>query len=585
MLPELLDDYVSEENPVRVIDVFVDELDLSALGFACVVPEATGRPGYHAGLLLKIYVYGYINQIASSRRLEREAQRNVEMMWLSQRLAPDFKTIADFRKDNGPAIRATCRQFVALCRKLELFAHALAAIDGSKFKAVNTRDKNFTRASIKRRMEQVEVSITRYLSALETGDRHEGDPTRAKPVRLKENIAALREQMKDFKALEVQVHAAQDQQISLTDPDARAMATSGKGTGMVGYNVQTAVDATHHLIVAHEVTNVGNDRAQLANMAGQAKDAMGVEALEVLADRGYFSGEQILACGPLGVMPILPRPLTSGAKADGRFGKQDFVYIAERDAYRCPAGQLLPHHMTTVEKGMTLHRYWDLASCTTCGLKNQCTTGKERRITRWEHEAVIDAMQERLDRKPDAMRIRRATVEHPFRHPEGLDGRYSLQDEDSRKGQNGDEPSRPGLQSKASDRHHGRQATHDGDPGLNPRRARRSTDQTAVLQRSTRCSPPINPRGQLSRHSRKKNGILTQPRWSADLGWSLRTGHSVQRTTGSFLKRSSDPSVPPRMFVRAPNQWYWVAPSPMAATPFQPHERERQPRAHHPTTR
>jgi transposase len=290
----------------------------------------------------------------------------------------------------------------------------VAAIDGSKFKAVNTRDKNFTRASIKRRMEQVEASIERYLAALETADRQEGELADAKSVRLKEKIALLREQMRNFQALEIEVHAAPDQQISLTDPDARAMATSGKGTGMVGYNVQTAIDTKHHLIVAHEVTNVDHDRGQLANMAGQAKDAMGVEALEVLADRGYFSGEEILACGPLGVTPILPKPLTSGAKADGRFGKQDFIYIAEQDAYRCPAGQLLPHHMSTVEKGMTLRRYWDLASCTTCSLKSRCTTGKERRITRWEHEAVIEAMQERLDRAPKAMRIRRATAEHPF---------------------------------------------------------------------------------------------------------------------------------------------------------------------------
>ncbi|MDI1289973.1 MAG: IS1182 family transposase, partial [bacterium] len=369
LLPEYLDDYVAEENPVRVIDVFVDELDLGALGFAGVVPEVTGRPSYHPGLLLKIYVYGYINQIASSRKLEREAQRNVEMMWLTQRLAPDFKTIADFRKDNGPAIRAACRQFITLCRRLALFTHAVAAIDGSKFKAVNTRDKNFTRASIQRRMEQVEASIARYMAALETADRHDGKMAPTKSVRLTEKIAALREQMKDFQALEVQVQAAPDQQISLTDPDARAMATNGKGTGMVGYNVQTAVDAKYHLIVAHEVTNVGNDRAQLANMGSQARAAMGVESLDVLADRGYFSGEEVLACESLGVIPYVPRPLTSGAKADGRFGKQDFVYIPEQDVYRCPAGNLLPHHMTTVEKGLTLHRYWDRASCQSCPLK------------------------------------------------------------------------------------------------------------------------------------------------------------------------------------------------------------------------
>jgi transposase len=414
LLPEYLDDWVSEENPVRAVDAFIDELDLAALGFEGVEPAATGRPGYHPSLLLKLYVYGYINQIASSRRLEREAQRNVELMWLTGRLAPDFKTIADFRKDNGPGIRATCRRFVELCRRLALFTHAVAAIDGSKFKAVNTRDKNFTRASIKRRMEQVEASIARYLSALETADRQEGELAEAKTVRLNEKIASLREQMRDFQALEVEVHAAPDQQISLTDPDARAMATNGKGTGLVGYNVQVAVDAEHHLIVAHEVTNVGHDRAQLANMAGQAKAAMGSENLEALADRGYFDGEEILACEVLGVTPYMPRPLTSGAKADGRFGKQDFVYLPDEDAYRCPAGQVLPHHMTTVERGLTLHRYWDRASCSACVLKDRCTTGVERRITRWEHEAVIDAMQARLDRKPKAMRIRRATVEHAF---------------------------------------------------------------------------------------------------------------------------------------------------------------------------
>jgi transposase len=413
LLPEYLDDWVSEENPVRAIEAFVDALDLGAMGFEGVTPAATGRPGYHPGLMLKLYVYGYINQIASSRRLEREAGRNVELMWLSGRLTPDFKTIADFRKDNGPAIRAACRQFVELCRRLRLFTHAVAAIDGSRFKAVNTRDKNFTRASIKRRMQQVEDSIAKYLSALETADRQEGELAEAKAGRLTDKIARLREQMRDFQALEKEVHAAPDKQISLTDPDCRAMATNGKGTGLVGYNVQVAVDAEHHLIVAHEVTNVGHDRGQLANMAGQTKAAMGTDGLEVLADRGYFDGEEILACEALGVTPILPKPLTSGAKADGRFGKPDFVYLPDENAYRCPAGERLPWRYTNVEAGLTLHRYWS-SNCAGCALKQQCTPGKERRVTRWEHEAVIEAMQARLDRRPKAMRVRRATVEHAF---------------------------------------------------------------------------------------------------------------------------------------------------------------------------
>ena len=378
LLPEYLDDYVSEENPVRVIDVFVGELDLGVMGFAGVVPEATGRPAYHPSALLKIYVYGYINQIASSRRLERESQRNVEMMWLTGRLAPDFKTIADFRKDNGPAIRATCGRFIDLCRRLDLFGHAVVAIDGSKFKAVNTRDRNFTKAKLKKRMEQVEASIEHYMAALETADRQEGVLAQAKSVRLKDKIAALRDQMRAFKALEPVVQAAPDQQVSLTEPDARSMATSGRGSGMVGYNVQAAVDAQHHLIIAQEVSNVGNDRAQLANMAGQAKAAMGSDTLDVLADRGYFSGEQVLACEPLGVTPYVPKPLTSGAKAEGRFGKQDFVYVADDDVYRCPAGERLTRHSTSVEDRMTLHIYWT-SKCGDCPLKPQCTTGKERR--------------------------------------------------------------------------------------------------------------------------------------------------------------------------------------------------------------
>jgi transposase len=413
LLPEYLDDWVSEENPVRAIDVFVDALDLGALGFEGVEPAATGRPGYHPGLLLKLYVYGYINQVASSRRLEREAGRNVELMWLTGRLAPDFKTIADFRKDNGPAIRAACRQFVGLCRKVGLFTQAVAAIDGSKFKAVNGRDKNFTPAKLKARMEQVETSIDRYLAALETADRQEGELAEAKAGRLKQKIAALRGQMADLQAMEAVIEAAPDRQVSLIDPDARAMATSGKGTGIVGYNVQAAVDAEHHLIVAHEVTNVGHDRYALADMAGQAKAAMGTEGLEVLADRGYFDGEEILACEALGVTPYVPKPLTSNAKADGRFDKQDFVYLPEEDAYRCPAGERLTWRFTAVEGGLTLHKYWS-SNCAGCRLKAQCTPSKQRRVSRWEHEAVIEAMQARLDRKPDAMRVRRATVEHAF---------------------------------------------------------------------------------------------------------------------------------------------------------------------------
>jgi BMFP domain-containing protein YqiC len=334
-------------------------------------------------------------------------------MWLTGRLSPDFKTIADFRKDNGPAIRATCKQFVMLCRQLDLFSEAIVAIDGSKFKAVNHRDKNFTANKIQRRIEQIEASIDRYLSALDTADRQEGEVAQAKAVRLKDKIAALKEQLQEFKEIAVAVRTAADQQISLTDPDARSMATSGKGTGIVGYNVQTAVDARNHLIVAHEVTNIGHDRDQLSKMAEQAREGIGHDALTVLADRGYFKGEEILACDQAGITPYVPKPLTSGAKAEGRFGKQDFVYIVEGDEYRCPAGERLTWRFDNVEHGLTLRNYW-ASNCASCPMKPQCTTGRERRIKRWEHEAVIDAMQQRLEQKPDIMRIRRQTVEHPF---------------------------------------------------------------------------------------------------------------------------------------------------------------------------
>ncbi len=414
LFPDRLEDWIGDDNPVRVIDVFVDELDLGGLGFGRVVPQATGRPGYHPSVLLKLYIYGYLNRVQSSRRLEREAGRTVEVMWLTGRLAPDHKTVADFRKDNGPAIRKVCSQFVALCRQLDLFADASVAIDGSKFKAVNTRDKNFTRAKMKRRMEQIEESVERYLHQLDSADRQEPSLARTtKTARLKDKIAKLKEEMGRLGKLEARMLAEPDQQISLTDPDARSMATSGRGSGMVGYNVQAAVDTSHHLIVAHEVTNVGSDRSQLSPMAKQTKATLEVDDLDVVADRGYYKGEEILACDEDGITVTLPKPLTSGIKAKGRFGKQDFVYLADEDVYRCPAGERLVYRFTNQENGLTLRRYWTNV-CQDCAIKDQCTTGKQRRITRWEHEHVLETVQQRLDEHPEKMRQRRETVEHPF---------------------------------------------------------------------------------------------------------------------------------------------------------------------------
>src|SRR5258706_12076651 len=413
LFPARLDEYVAEDNPVRAVDAFVDGLDLDGLGFIHVQPLDIGRPGYHPRMMLKLYIYGYLNRVPSSRRLERECQRNIEVIWLTGQLAPDFKTIADFRKDNGPAIRKVCCEFIVLCRKLDLLSIASVAIDGSKFKAVNARDKNFTEAKMKRRLERIDESIARYLSQLETADRHGDAVPEAKVARLKDKIEKLKEEIVRLNAINAEMMKSEDKQVSLTDPDARSMATSGKGTGIVGYNVQIAVDTQHHLIVAHEVTNVGTDRHQLANMAGQARDEMAVETLDAVADRGYFSGKEILECENAGISVTLPKPMTSNSKAEGRFGKQDFRYVVDQDVYICPAGERLPYRYTNEENGLTLRRYWTNA-CQSCAIKRTCTTSKERRITRWEHEHILEAVQRRLDEHPEKMRQRRETVEHPF---------------------------------------------------------------------------------------------------------------------------------------------------------------------------
>jgi transposase len=412
LFPERLEDWIEEDNPVRVIDAFVDELDLRELGFESAIPADTGRPGYHPTTLLKIYIYGYLNRIQSSRRLEREAQRNVELVWLTGRLMPDFKTIADFRKDNGPAIRKVGACFIALCRQMKLFTDAVVAIDGSKFKAINNRDRNFTQHKIKSRMEHLEKAVKQYLDDLDRADREPAAVPESRVSRLKEKLVAIKAEMRKLTAIKEQLSKAESQ-ISLTDPDSRSMNSAGKGTGTVGYNVQTAVDVKNHMIVAHEVTNVGHDRSALTDMSELAREAIGKKSLLALADRGYYSGPDIRRCGQAGITPLVPKPLTSGGRADGRFDKRDFVYNARRNEYRCPAGQRAIWRFSTVENGMTIQKYWSSA-CPKCPLKPQCTPAPYRRITRWEHEEVLEAMQRRLDRMPEAARLRRQTVEHPF---------------------------------------------------------------------------------------------------------------------------------------------------------------------------
>ena len=410
LFPERLDDYLEEENTVRVVDVFIDTLDLTSFGFK-TNPANTGRPAYNPSTMLKLFIYGYLNRIQSSRRLERECNRNVELMWLLARLTPDFKTIADFRRNNGKGIHAICREFVLLCRKLNLFADASVAIDGSKFKADINRDLNFTSAKIKHRLKLIDESIEKYLLQIESADRQDSTTAKLKTERLEGIIANLKKEVVRLNHIEKQLSESPNKQLSITDPDARSMKT--RGAGIVGYNVQVAVDTKHHLIVTHEVTNDTSDRSQLYKTAKAAKDILGVPELTALADRGYYNGVEILACEQDGIQTYLPKSQTSGNQAKGLFGKRDFIYDDHEDEFKCPAGERAIYRFTREEKGKMIRRYWSSA-CNTCLLKSRCTTGKYRRISRWEHESILDDVEARLVNSPDAMKIRRSTVEHPF---------------------------------------------------------------------------------------------------------------------------------------------------------------------------
>ena len=414
LFPEQLEDWIGEDNPVRVIDLFVDEIDLAEIGFGRTAPASTGRPGYRPSVLLKLFIHGYLNRVPSSRALEREAGRNVEVMWLTGRLAPDHKTIADFRRDNGPAIRKTCAQFVELCRIIGVLKGDCVAIDGSKFKAVNNRDKNFTKGKIASRIAHLEAGIARYLEEMVRTDRQEEGEARAEKIaNLTRRTGRIRQEIQRLQDMDRALKESPDSQISLTDPDARSMATSARGSGFVGYNAQAAVDTETHLIVTHDVINDGHDREQLSPMAKGAKAALGRDEMSAVADKGYFSGREILSCHEDGITPTLPRPETSGNRKKGMYVKADFAYDADVDVYRCPAGETLTYRYTTEEAGLVVRRYWT-SHCQACPLKTRCTTSKERRITRWEHEHLVDDMHDRISRDPGVMALRRSTVEHPF---------------------------------------------------------------------------------------------------------------------------------------------------------------------------
>jgi transposase len=412
LFPERLDDYIAEDNAVRVVDAFVEKLDLLSLGFEGVKPSDTGRPGYHPAVLLKLYIYGYLNSIQSSRRLEREAQRNVELIWLTGRLMPVFKTIAGFRKDNRQAIRKVCLSFVELCRELELFSAKLVAIDGSKFKAVNSRDKNFTRKSVTRRIKKTQANIDRYLAKLDAVDDEEPELREVTADELKQKIASMEAKMEELKARESEVDAHPEKQVSITDEDARSMMRPGGGS-VVGYNVQTAVDEKHHLIVSHEVTNAPTDRQQLDKVAKQAKKILQTKALTVVADAGYYEGNAIVECYDADITALVPKTDTTNRKAKGQYTKSDFTYDAERNEYVCPAGERLTYRFDSIEKGKRLWVY-ERSGCSSCSLQVHCTTATAKRLKRWEHEDRLIMAEAELKKHPDAMRQRKALVEHPF---------------------------------------------------------------------------------------------------------------------------------------------------------------------------
>lgn len=414
LLPEAVDDYVGADNPVRFIDAFVDELDLEKAGFARVNSKATGRPGYHPADLLKLYIYGYLNRIRSSRRLEAETHRNIEIIWLLKRLQPDFKTIADFRRDNRKAFKQVFREFVALCRQLDLFGRELLAVDGTRIKAVNNKDRNFTKASLKKLIEQSDERLEKYLAQLDAGDaKEQGTPGGGHADELQAKIANIRERRGRLQGYLTQLQENGEDQLSLTDPDSRAMARMTK-VG-VGYNIQIAVDAKHKLIAEQEVTNQVLDYGHLTKTAKAAKDMLGVETIEVVADRGYFQAEDIEACEQAGMTPFVPKPDRGPAKREGLFPKEAFTYDAEKDGYHCPGGQFLRFRGTgELRDGVERRTYTGYGVCPGCALKAQCTKTKFRQLTRYGNEALLNRMADRLKARPELQDIRRQTVEHPF---------------------------------------------------------------------------------------------------------------------------------------------------------------------------
>jgi transposase len=412
LLPEAVDDYVGAENPVRFIDAFVDGLDLAAAGFAGVTPKSTGRPGYAPADLLKLYVYGYLNRVRSSRRLEAETHRNIEVIWLLRHLKPDFKTIADFRSDNRNAFRQVFRQFVLLCRELDLFGRELLAVDGTRIKAVNNKDRNFTRASLTKFIELADAKLDDYLQRLDQSDAGETKTGGSRVKNLAEKITAVRDRRTRCQGMLAELDRTGEDQISLTDPDSRAMAAHTHVA--VGYNVQVAVDTKHKLIVEQQVTNQVVDMGLLTQTAEPAKEVLGVETIAAVADKGYFKIEDIEACEKAGIVPYVPRPQRGPSVRAGLFRKDEFVYDAATDCYICPAGQQLHPYSSSLLRGLKKTNYVNKLACDDCAIRSRCTEGKFRAVSRLENEAVLDRMQARLAARGDVLDRCRETVEHPF---------------------------------------------------------------------------------------------------------------------------------------------------------------------------
>lgn len=425
LLPEVLDDYVGADNPVRFLDAFVAQLDLGALGFQRAVPAETGRPGYDPGDLLRLYLYGYLHRIRSSRRLEQETHRNVELMWLVRRLTPDFKTIADFRRDHAAALKGVGREFVLLCRRLDLFGGELLAIDGSKFRAVNARDRSYTPVRLATLQRDIDRTIARYLRELERQDEAEAGTEGPSAETLREKIAGLEQRRAHYDGLQQELAAHGETVVSLTDPDSRPMLSGGRIE--VCYNVQTAVDAKHKLIVAEDVTNAAGDRDQLSPMATAAQEVLGGARAVVVADQGYYHGAEIKTCVEAGLTPLVPRPLTSANEARGLYTKDDFAYDPGADVYHCPAAETLTCRSTTRELGRTIRNY-RTSACGRCALKPRCTRNKDgRKITRWVDEHLLEEMAAHLRRAPTLFAQRKALSEHPYgTMKRGMDQGYFL---------------------------------------------------------------------------------------------------------------------------------------------------------------